>query len=277
MPTDLAPGVPELLASEERLRTLLTVSRATAAATGRLQVAWTALPAKKGSACGDDARLALGWRIERFGAAWREAAQATRAEAERVRRTRNAPTVSPLVDERWTARLVALEAEAARQGKAEVEAGAWQRTYVRPFLAACPVPELRPMDGVAMAQVSAKGEDPLPVAVLGMGDGYVCLGAEPAEARRADDGVVMVPGGRACWARNASCGCTPEPVEPGAVLGPEEEKAGPDEEKTGAEDGKAAGAASGEDGGSKTTKGTKGTKAKDPPKTATGAKAGAPP
>jgi hypothetical protein len=127
--------------------------------------------------------------------------------------------------------------------------------------------------------VSAKGEDPLPVAVLGMGDGYVCLGAEPAEARRADDGVVMVPGGRACWARNASCGCTPEPVEPGAVLGPEEEKAGPDEEKTGAEDGKASGdeekaAGEGEAGGAaKPAKGTadaKGAKTKAGAKTATG-------
>ncbi|MFZ5479847.1 MAG: hypothetical protein ACOZNI_23990 [Myxococcota bacterium] len=214
-PADLAPGAPELLEAEGRLRALLVTAEAVGAATARLQVAWTTLPPPPKDPCADAARLEVGWRIERFGAAWREAAQAVRAQADRVRRVRGAPTVSPLVDADWGKALDALDAAAAREGRAFVEASAWQVAYVRPVLGACVVAEPAPAPGVPMLTAPVRGEDAPPVAVLALGDGWVC----PAKVR-ADDAVVLVEGGRACWSASETCGCTPERVEPGAVVGP---------------------------------------------------------
>ena len=165
----------------------------------------------------------LGWRIERFGAAWREAAQAWRAQADRVRGLRAAPTVLPLVDERRAARLDAALAGADASAAAFVQASAWQVAYVRPTLAACPLVGVGLSDGLDTLPVAARGEDLGPVAVLAVGDGFVCPGAI-----RADDAVVLVarePASRkelplACWAPDATCACTPVPVFPAAVLGP---------------------------------------------------------
>jgi hypothetical protein len=215
-PADLAPGAPELLEAEARLRALLATSEAVGAATARLQVAWTAAPAPKKAPCADEARLEVGWRVERFGAAWREAAQAVRAQADRVRRLRSAPTVSPLVDSTWGRALDALQADAEREARAFVEASAWQVQYVRPVLGACVVPPPRPLPGIPMLSTPVRGVDRAPVAVLALGDGYVCPGGA-----RADDAVVLVEGGEACWSASETCGCVARPVEPGAVLGPE--------------------------------------------------------
>lgn len=212
-PADLAPGAPELIAAEQRLDALLATATATGRATARLQAAWTTLPTPA-TACADPERIALGWRIERFGAAWRESTQAARAQAERVRRTRAAATVEPLVDARWGARLDALRDRTARATRAFTEASAWEVAWVRPALAACPAPLPSPAPGIPMLEVAARGDTPAAVAVLALGDGWVCPGAV-----RADDAVVLVPG-EACWSASPTCGCAPERVDPGAVLGP---------------------------------------------------------
>lgn len=259
-PAELAPGATELLAAEKQLDGLLGTARATGEATARLQTAWTRIPAPKllcgvadaqaraaaaqaanatataiaarpaeppGSStvpaepvAEDPAltRLELGWRIERFGSAWRDASQSVRAQADRVRRYRAAATVAPLVDARWTAALDALLARAERNERAFLEASAWEVLYVRPALAACPAIDPTPRPGIAMLEVRVRGEDPAPTAILALGDGWVCTPAE-RRGRRADDAVVLVAG-EACWSASPTCGCTPEPVEPGAILGP---------------------------------------------------------
>jgi hypothetical protein len=213
-PADLAPGAPELLEAEAKLRGLLVTAHAVGAASSRLQVAWTTRPATK-APCEDADRLDIGWRIERFGAAWREAAQAARAQADRLRRVRNAPTVAPLVDSRWGAQLDALAVDAKRLAAAELEASAWQATWVRPVLGACEVPPLKAEPGIPMLEAPVQDEATLPVAVLVAEDGWAC----PSGAR-GDDAVVLVEGGKACWSATAACGCDPVPVLPGAVLGP---------------------------------------------------------
>lgn len=210
---DLAPGVQELLGAESRLDALLDTAQATGRATGRLQAAWTRLPKPK-TPCADAERVALGWRIERFGSAWREASQAARAQADRVRRIRAAPTVAPLVDARWTARLDAQLAEADAAGLGLLEASAWEASFVRPTLAACPAATLVNTPGIPMLETPVRGEPEAYVAILALGDGWVCPGAA-----RAEEAVVLVPG-RACWSASPTCGCTPETVDPGAVLGP---------------------------------------------------------
>ncbi|MDP2313390.1 MAG: hypothetical protein Q8P41_10825 [Pseudomonadota bacterium] len=210
---DLAPGVPELLAAESRLEALLGTSVATERATGRLQAAWTSRPAPK-RACDDPERIALGWRIERFGSAWREAIQAARAQADRVRRIRAAATVAPLVDARWMERIDGRLAAADRGATALLEASAWEAAFVRPTLAACPVPPLANAPGIPMLETPVRDEPEPYIAVLAVGDGWVCPGAV-----RAEESVVLVPG-HACWSASPTCGCTAEKVEPGAVLGP---------------------------------------------------------
>lgn len=212
-PADLAPGAPELQEAELKLSNLVRTAQAVGAATSRLQVAWTNFPTT--STCEDAARLEIGWRIERFGAAWRESVQAARAASARLAEVRTAPTVTPLLSVEWSARLDALTLAVDTQERSFLEASAWQLRLVRPALAACPIPPLQPAAGIPMPTVAVRGEPSLPVAVLTTEQGgYVCPGARPAEGA-----VILLADGRGCWAPDVGCGCDLADVEPGAVLG----------------------------------------------------------
>lgn len=222
LPASLAPGAPELHEAQNRLDALLAVERAVATATARTQAAWaarTALTPPKGQRlpgpCADPERVGLGWRIEHFGAAWREAAQAVTAQAERVRTVRRSPVAAPLVDAAWAAALDADLAAADRARVAFLEASAWEARHVRPVLAKCPAPPLLAAPGFALPGPGERGAAPAPVAVLALGAGQVCPGGE-----RAEEGVVLLADGRGCWEAGPACVCAPEPVLPGAVLGP---------------------------------------------------------
>ena len=216
-PADLAPGAPELLQAATRLEELLDTSAAVQQATLRLQGAWAGRPQPK-EPCADRERLELGWRIEHFGAAWRETAQAGLAEAERVRRLRAAPTVAPLIDVRWATDLDEMLRRADPQRQTFVEASQWEAAFVRPALALCPVVEPTPSAGIDVLEAAVRGDPPLPVAVLAMGDGYVCPGNQ-----RAEGAVVLLRNGRGCWSEADDCSCDIAVVRPGAVLGPVEE------------------------------------------------------
>jgi hypothetical protein len=213
-PADLAPGAGELEAARKRYDEVYAVAEATGVAVAQLQTTW-ALGAVPKSPCGDLDRLSLGWRLERFGAAWREAVQALRTRSEELRVLRAAPTVSPLL---LGAAGVQLDEKLARADALVgrfLQTSAWQVAYVRPTLAACPITGEGLSPGVANLPLAARGEGEGLVAVVGRGDGFVCPGPI-----RGDDAVVLVAGGSACWAPDATCGCEPAPVFPGAVLGP---------------------------------------------------------
>jgi hypothetical protein len=213
-PADLAPGAPELAAATSHFEEVLAAARATGRAVVQLQAAWTERAVPK-TPCDDLDRLSLGWRMERFGAAWREGAQALRARAASLRALRAAPTISPLLvgaaGERLDDQLAAGDAHVA----AFLQASAWQEAYVRPTLAACPITGEGLSAGVDRQPLAARGEQVDLVAVIARGDGVICPGAV-----RADDAVVLVTGGQACWAPDATCACEPAPVFPGAMLGP---------------------------------------------------------
>ncbi len=262
-PADLAPGAPDLQDSEQRLVALIAEADAVRAATSRLQARWVALGhppadvdgtgktvvprAKPVDPCAQE-RTDIGWRIERFGSAWREAAQAVHAEAGRLAGIRSAATVAPLVDARWGDRLNGLVAADTAGEKAFVEASVWQATFVRPVLDTCasaPVkaaparkpkvkpdsqaetpdarvdePAAPPPNGEALTFAWEKGHVATPVAVLAAGDGWVC----PAGIR-ADDAVVLLDPGadgsaNACWSASSTCGCAGEAVWPGGVIAP---------------------------------------------------------
>ena len=213
-PAALAPGAPELLSAQatlaDRLRTAQSVSEAVLA----LQTAWTRLTPGK-TACESTPRLELAWRIEHFGAAWREATQAAIAQSSRVQQLQQAPTVSPLITPDRQAELSELYRAIEKEKVVFLEASAWQSRYVRPVLTACPAWELTPTGGVESGKTITRDEDVLPVAVLALGDGYVCPGGQ-----RAEGAVVLARSGRACWSETAGCNCEVVPVLPGAVLGP---------------------------------------------------------
>ena len=211
---DLAPTIQELDAAWARLVELASASQAAGTATLALQVEWTQRKVPR-SPCDDHDRLSLGWRIEHFGAAWREATQAARAQSTRVADVRARPTVAPLVDERRRTEIGAVIARVDAQAASLLQASAWQVAYVRPVLAACPIAGVGLDGGASESPLLARQDDVLPVAVLAMADGFVC----PA-ALRADEAIVMVDSGFACWGADATCACTPVAVWPGAVLGP---------------------------------------------------------
>lgn len=266
-PSDLAPGAPELQEAEQRLASLLEDADAVRAATSRLQAHWVLMvqppvglqdPKAKAAPvdpCSPE-RVALAWRIERFGAAWREAAQAAHAEAARVDTLRAASTVAPLVDARWAERLKQRFAAEASGTRAFVEASVWQSQFVRPALAACgatsPVPDAAagaddaadaapadapagtdapvdapaapPPNGEALRFTYERGHRAAPVAILAEGDGWICPGGS-GPAVRADDAVVLLDAAAdgsasACWAASTACGCAASTVYPGGVLGP---------------------------------------------------------
>ncbi len=214
-PGDIAPAAQELDAAESRLDALLSTSESVAAATLRLQVAWTQVPVVKGGPCADHDRLSLGWRIERFGSAWRESAQALRAESDRLQALRAAATVAPLLDTARAERIAGSMAAARTQVSRFLQASAWQVAYVRPVLSACPLAGPGLSTGVVDAAVIARTDAVRPVAVMARAAGFVCPQGSPA-----DDAIVLVNGGVACWAPDATCTCEPTTVFPGAVLGP---------------------------------------------------------
>lgn len=233
---------------------LLDGADAVRAATSRLQAKWVLLGQPVNDAKGKPqaadpcapARTEVAWRIEHFGAAWRESAQAAHAQALRVAQVRAAATVAPLVDGRWAERLRLLLERDDLDERAFMEASAWQSKFVRPWLDTCadrvapPAVPVEPVEqaaedgsadsyddgsaslpnGEQLPFVWERGRRATPVAVLATGDGYVCPGAI-----RADDAVVLLPvdasgDALACWSASTSCGCDPLPVYPGGVLGP---------------------------------------------------------
>jgi len=252
-PSDLAPGAPELQEAELRLVNLLDGADAVRAATSRLQAKWVLMGQLVNDAKGKPQavdpclpeRTEVAWRIEHFGAAWRESAQAAHAQALRVAQVRAAATVAPLVDDRWAERLRQLLERDDSDERAFMEASAWQSKFVRPLLDTCPekaapAAEAEPVrppetdvltdtyddgsaslpNGEQLAFVWERGRRATPVAVLATGDGWVCPGA-----LRADDAIVLLPvsptgDALACWSASNSCGCDPLPVYPGGVLGP---------------------------------------------------------
>lgn len=218
----LAPTIADLDAAQTRLTQLLEAARAQEESVSALHTAWTRSAPTHVDPCADTATLELGWRAERFGSAWRDAAQSARVEAARVRGMVHAPTVAPLVDAERGARVSALLAEADSASRAMLEAGAWSASFVRPFLAACPRAPHLPAgvdhrDGPSPRAPVPRREASPPRAVLALGDGWLCT-AEGAT--RADDAVVLVQGDRACWSAEERCACTQLPVAPGAVFGP---------------------------------------------------------
>jgi hypothetical protein len=214
---ELAPGAPELIEAQSELGIRLRAARSVGQAVLRLQGAWTQVPvdANTKKTCAQADRIELGWRIERFGAAWREAVQAARAQSALLAELSKEPTLLPLLNASRSQEITELIADVERESVIFLEASAWEAQYIRPLIAQCPYQEARLMPGMDSEQLLAADEDSLPVAILALGSGYICPGGQ-----RADGAVVLARSGRACWSVTPDCSCEIRPVLPGAVLGP---------------------------------------------------------
>lgn len=197
-PADLAPGPAELRHAEEALVELLALADAQARATFRLQEAWTA-GTRPQDAC----------RLRTFAEAWGRSAQSVRVRGQALERIAAAPTVVPLLDDADSARLEALSRRAADHEAAWLELVAWDS---RSKLPRCETP-LAAAPGFPHPGVQAADDPVARVAIVATGGGWLCPEGVPADGR-----VVVLRGTTACVAPEATCGCTPQPALPGAVL-----------------------------------------------------------
>ncbi len=210
----VAPGPVELASATRDLDERLARASAVALAMGRLHATWGEALATgvTPDACGDLAFGSLAARSRAFGAAYRDAVQDARAATDRLAYLHEAATVAPLLDASDRAAFARSKAEAEHHVAVYLEMSAWQTRFVEPAARGCEL-SLDRVDGVAWTGAVA-ATDLRSAAVLGVGGGYVCPGAVPA------DGSVVVVEGFACVAPDASCGCVPVPVLPAAVLTP---------------------------------------------------------
>lgn len=211
-PSRLTPSPADLDAAVAELDGRLVEAEALAEATARLQNALVEAGALSRKPCSEAADAALVTRAATFGAAWRSAAQAARASADRLRPLLDAPTVTPLLEPAARARAEALLARADADARLYLEASAWQARFLTPGASRCPA-ALAVAPGLPRTEPDRERAAPA-VAFAAVGGGRVCPMDQPA-----DGGVFVAPAGRACWSADA-CGCEPQPVLPGAVLGP---------------------------------------------------------
>lgn len=210
----LAPSPADLAASAAETEARVARAEAIGVALIRVQNGWGEMLAT-GKApqkpCDDPGARSLFARAAVFGPTWRDAAQAARAERDRLVEIAAAPTVAPLVGDDTATAIKALLARVAAQESRYVEATAWQRAYMLPP-AGCDR-TLEPIAGLSNAAPSAPGES-VGTAVIGLGGGRVCPVDAPA------DGTPVVTAGLACVSAGSTCDCAPTAVAPAAVLGP---------------------------------------------------------
>lgn len=191
-----------------RARKELARAQAMATALVRIHNRWAELLATHTAptSCEANPHLPLLRRSPLLLEAWRDAAQSARAEWARLERLAADRALQSVWTEDDRNELEHLRTEIAEQAPAWMEARAWQEQLVTPTLQRCPG---APTAGPGL------GEMQQPVAVLGVGGGWICPGDIPAQQV-----VVVLDDPRACWGE-LDCACLAEPVLPGAVLGPE--------------------------------------------------------
>ncbi len=213
-PAHADPGPLEQLApTQEELDEALLQGEAALARSQALQEAVLLLQGALGERRGEARRLpvceepqvtSLVARSRVFGAAWRDAAQRLRVEADRVGRMAARGTAVA-----GAGRVARLAEDAATQAESAALAGAWHGTFVETAFKECG-PALVATPGLERA-ARAEGEPEGDVALIARGGGFLCPGLSPA------DGRVVVASPRGCVSRSA-CSCAEAPLLPGAVI-----------------------------------------------------------
>jgi hypothetical protein len=208
----VAPGPAELAAAVGELEVRLDRAEAIGRAAERLQNAWASdLAAGDKRPCEDAEERSIAARILMFAPSWRDAAQATRAQGDRVRALLASPTVAPLIDPTTHDRISALEARSGVEVAAWLEFAAWHDRWFAPSARGCAA-EVAAAAGLPAQNVAAPGESEPATAIIGLGGGTLCPDGLPA------DGTVQVVSRPLVCIGKADCTCDPIPVAAGAVL-----------------------------------------------------------
>lgn len=139
-PAVLAPTPADLQAALSDLRARLVAAESAGSATASAQNAWVESGAPGRKPCAEPADALLVAKAADEGQRWRDAAQAARASADRLRPMLVAPTIQPLLDPDTSARASALLAAVDQDTARYLEASAWQARYLAPTVARCPAP-----------------------------------------------------------------------------------------------------------------------------------------
>lgn len=211
----LAPSPVDLLAAAAELGRRLDGAEAAARALGRVHTALAEAERRAGGppACDDAVVVALLPRTTPLGAGVRSWAQSARAQSDRVQSMMQSVTVSALIDDPLAQDLAHLRERVSAIERAYAELIQVEQHRVGPLAARCPTP-LAPGPGLVVSlPLPAAEREPL-VAILGLGGGFLCPVGAPA------DGQMVLVSGPSCYSAGP-CSCSPAPVAPAAVLGPE--------------------------------------------------------
>ncbi|MEQ1505147.1 MAG: hypothetical protein ABMB14_23130 [Myxococcota bacterium] len=210
---DLAPGPQELGDAQTELEQRLVTAEAIERAVARFQSSFAGTPPLD-ETCRDPLRGPLTVKLRHFAAAWHDAAQRVRVQADRVARISRNPTVTPIIDPDRRAALDGLLARANAQEAGWLELVAWVDHQMPET---CDL-ELTTSPGLPDPIIRGDGEVPGPVALAALSPGYVCTAG--AKDGVSADARVMIVTAAACWSEQQWCACEPVVVNPGAVLGP---------------------------------------------------------
>ena len=214
-PSLLAPGPQDLAAALSTTQKLLGDAEVVGIATARLQNRLAELLAAGAKDCAPPELLSLTARANIFVTHHRDATQSARAQDKRLTRLLAATTIEPLLDPATLRQIDVLHQRLQRQIQLFFQLRSWHGQYVTPLLRACK-PALVTTEGLADPAPRPANEIRSEVAVIGIRGGMVC----PVGVR-ADDDVVVIADGQACYsAAEGDCYCKPGVVLPGAVLGP---------------------------------------------------------
>lgn len=211
----LAPSPVDLLAAAAELDRRLDGAEAAARALGRVHTALAEAERKAGRppACDDPAVVALLPRTAPLGMGVRSWAQSARAQSDRLNTMQQAVTVAALIDAPLAQDLARLRERVSAIERSYAELIQVEQHRIGPIAARCAVP-LAPGPGLSVTLPLPAAEKAPLVAILGLGGGLICPAGAPA------DGQMVLVSGSACYSAGA-CDCSPLPVAPAAVLGPE--------------------------------------------------------
>lgn len=211
-PAIFAPGVEQVRQHLTATQNLVSRSEAIGKAVSRLHNRWSERLIHAVPTCGDSEAMDLAARTVPFGIAYRDAVQSARAEASRLARLLESPTITPILsptDRQLAERLLRAIRDQAR---VYAETSAWQALHIEPIIRKC-APQISGGPGFPLEVPQGSGEPQERIAIIGIGGGFLCPGDHPA-----DGNVVVIEGGRACYGASA-CDCVLERVFPAAILG----------------------------------------------------------
>lgn len=209
-PAWATPSLSDLTAAQDRQQVLLDDARDLRLATSRVENDMGQKLRRGIRECAEHSgHLA---RVGQLGPSWRDALQSARVQQRRIQELSVAPSVAPLIDERFTARTDVFGERLAEEVQLYQVSVRWMETDIRPRIARCQ-PELT-------VSAAPPGDESVAWVVAWMGTICAADGAGGTRAINVTEArVVRVSPPIACWS-SGQCDCVPGPITTGSALGP---------------------------------------------------------